>query len=307
MSYSSHSPEQRLQRVQALFPGSAFYLQNKWRGGHNGRKGADYERRYAVFALARVLVEHCMLPKVQRWPALYEQVEAVVDDLLVETADGARYHQLKNVQALSWGDGQKSLHMDFKMQKTLSDSLGEQATTVLVVADSTLADRLKRSLPQDIAGHTEVEFFPFCDGSINRLVLEHSAFGEFLAQLSVTACPTPDELVSVCSALMIALERRETGGPADDFLRLAQDQSPQLIRLLPGQAESIQIDDALESILDDIPGFHFSVERGFFEWSCNNDSGVLRYSCLTNSFIKLQKMIIKANPKTFEELEEFLL
>ncbi|WP_147474060.1 hypothetical protein [Allofranklinella schreckenbergeri] len=308
MSYSSHSPEERLQRMQTLFPGSALYLKNKWRGGHNGRKGTDYERLYAAFALAQVLVRYCMLPRVERWPAVYEQVEAAVDDLLVETADGARYHQLKNVQDLSWGRGEEgSVHADFMMQKSLSDALEERGSTVLVVANLGLADKLKRTLPENIEEHTEVEFFPFCDGSINRLIFEHHPLREILAQLSITSSPDLAELGFVYSALAAAFMHSDKGGRVDELLMIAQEQSPQLIRLLPEQAANIKIKDELKNILREIPDFRFSIERGFFEWSRKNDSGVLKYSCLTPQFDAFQKMIIQANPKTFEQLEEFLL
>lgn len=296
-----------MRQAQAYSAANANYLANKLRGGRNGRKGTEYETLYAAYALARVLVGSCSTCETNTWPSVFDQVSGFVDDLLVEANQSNRYHQLKNVADIKWESGVHPLKVDFELQKGFSDSRNEPSPmTVAVVSDIGVKASLDATVPDSIAKHTEVEHFPYIT-SLNRLVQEFEPLREALSTLTRTQEAGLDEMEYAFSALTRAFMHQPGGGHTSVLLEKAQMATPGLLRLFPHQLANVKLDDQFKAVLAQIDEFEYGCDRGFFSWKYRNDSGVLEYHCLNPQFDRFQRAIVKANPKTFEALEDYLL
>lgn len=286
------------------------YIANKAQGGSNGKKGARYEDFFAAFALAEVLAGKVVEANPTDWPDIYEQVVAFVDDLVVVTKNATRYHQLKNVQTLTWQGGTHSIEADFLLQKQLSGIEGEpNPYTTLVTSSAKIAKGLQESIPATIASHSDVLHFPYADGSLNRLVWEHEPLRKALAMLTRASSvnSTKDELEYTFGALISSFLHRKEDASSLALLECAQKQSPGLLRLFPHQIRGINFREDFVKVLAQIHGLKYFAETGFFCWSCFSDSGVLPYNCLDPQFAGFQARVVAANPTTFDDFEIQLL
>lgn len=307
MAFADYPPQEHLRLAQAYSPANAQYIANKIRGGRNGRKGTEYENLYAAYALAKILVDSCLACAPHKWPSLFDQVPAFVDDLLIEAGNSHRYHQLKNVANITWESGDHPLRVDFELQKGFSDSKKEPSPiTIAVVSSPVVKASLDETIPKSIADHTEVEHFPFFN-SLNRLVQEFEPLRNALSMLARTEQPSLDEMEYALSALARAFMHQPGGGHASALLEKAQKATPGLLRLFPHQLSNLKLDTDFKTVLAKIPDFEYGCDRGFFSWKYHNDSGVLEYHCLNPQFDRFQRDIVKANPQTFDELEGYLL
>ena len=273
------------------------------------KKGARYEDFFAAFALAEVLAEKVAETDPSDWPDIYEQVVAFFDDLVVVTKNATRYHQLKNVQTLSWQGGTHSIEADFLLQKQLSDMEGEpNSYTTLVTSSAKIAQGLQENIPATIVSHSNVLHFPYADGSLNRLVWEHEPLQKALAMLTrSSAASTKDELEYTFGALISGFLHRRENASSLTLLECAQKQSPGLLRLFPHQIRDINFREDFVKVLAQIHGLKYFAETGFFCWSCFSDSGVLPYNCLDAQFAGFQARVVAANPTTFDDFEIQLL
>lgn len=284
---------------------AASYLANKVRGGSSGRKGTRYEDFFAAYQVAKCAVEK--LQGDAEWPEIQEQVVAFVDDLLISRRDSTSYFQLKNVDTLSWSAGDHPLVTDFSNQKVLSDYQGEPGPlTSLVVSSSNVLEKLG-IVPSSIATHSDVIHFPYGEGRINRLIQEYEPLCTTLKHLARTADVPLDALEGILGVLIIGLMRQDGQKVSvEDVVKAARAVSPSLIRLFPEELEQLELDASFVAILASIPGFVYRVDRGFFEWSYGDTSGVSSADCLTEDFRRLQTRVVSKSPDTFEELEELL-
>lgn len=61
------------------------------------------------------------------------------------------------------------------------------------------------------------------------------------------------------------------------------------------------------AILEQIPGFRFTVDRGFLEWNAGpTDRGISHEPCSSERFSRFIRTVITRRPATFEELEDYL-
>ena len=311
MSVAQKTCEERRSSIaQLMGEDMASYVRNKATGGSNGKKGTRYEDFFAAFILAQILADKSKEEVFSGWPDIHDQVFAFVDDLVVITTDATKYHQLKNVQNLTWLGGKHPIADDFELQMQLSRHEGElQPSTTLVTAHSDVAHSMSATIPQVIAAHSDVVYFPYADGHLNRLVMEYEPLRTALATLTRTADDKPpaDELGYVFGALIISFLHRGDACSSQVLLDCAQKQSPALIRLLPHQIKDIQLDAEFVKVLAQIPNLKYVTETGFFCWSCFTDSGVLPYNCLDTQFRGFQTRVVKSNPTTFDEFEVHLL
>jgi len=284
---------------------AVLYLTNKARGGSSGRKGARYEDFFTAFKVAEAAAAR--LSGATEWLRVQEQARAFVDDLRLSSSGSSQYFQLKNVQALAWSAGTRSLVDDFRFQKVLSEHLGEPSPrTVLVVSSNVLFEAM-RDVPAVIAQHSEVVHFPFADGHGNRLVQEHAPLREALKMLCRSEEVTLDALEGVLGVLIIGMMKQNGQDVSvESVLASARSVSPHLIRLFPDEVARIRLDPAFVSVLAAIDGFEYVMDRGFFEWSFYDTSGVTSYDCLSEDFDRLQRRVISQRPITFEDLEELL-
>lgn len=311
MSNHQKPREERMRLVSAAMgEPRGRYIANKAKGGDNGRKGTRYEDFFAAFALAEVLAEKVTELNPGDWPDIYEQVVAFVDDLVVVTKTATRYHQLKNVQTLTWQNGEHSIETDFSLQKQLSDIEGEPSPhTTLVTSGARLAENLRKNIPETIASHSDVLHFPYANGSINRLVWEHEPLQKALSMLTRanSANGTKDELEYTFGALISSFLHQKENASSLALLECAQKQSPGLLRLFPHQIRDIKFREDFVKVLAQIDGLKYFAETGFFCWFCFSDSGVLPYSCLDPQFAGFQARVAAANPMTFDDFEIQLL
>jgi hypothetical protein len=311
MPFAQKTPEERRSSIaQLMGEEMATYVRNKATGGSNGKKGARYEDFFAAFTLAQILADKSKEEAQSEWPDIFDQVFAFVDDLVVITTDASKYHQLKNAKNLTWLGGNHSIANDFEHQMQLSSHEGEpQPRTILVIAHPDVALEMRANIPQVIAAHSEVVYFPYADGHLNRLVMEYEPLRTALATLTRTADANPpaDELGYVFGALVTSFLHRGHACSSQVLLECAQKQSPALIRLLPNQTKDIQISPEFVKVLAQIPNLKYVTETGFFCWSCLTDSGVLPYNCLDTQFRGFQTRVVKGNPATFDEFEVHLL
>lgn len=283
------------------------YLSNKVRGGSSGRKGTRYEDFFAAFKVAEAAVAR--LHGTADWPRIQEQVRGFVDDLRISSPSLAQYFQLKNVQqGLTWTAKGHSLEVDFLFQKVLSDHLGEPSPmTTLVLSSEALSKDLGDDVPRSIASHSEVVHFPYADGHGNRLVQEHEPLCKALASLSRSVNTPLDALEGVLGVLIIGLmQQNGQEVSVESVINSARAVSPGLIRLFPEEVKQVVLDTAFTAVLARIEGFVYVLDRGFFEWSWYDTSGVTSYDCLSKEFIRLQKRVVSRNPVTFDDLEELL-
>ena len=306
MSHLKKSKEDRLKELGGvLSEGQSAYLTNKARGGSSGRKGTRYEDHFSGYTLARILANEGKAAEPENWPNIYEQVFSFVDDLVVESEEGATYYQLKNVAALTWQGSDHPLELDFELQKKVSDAFGEKETKlVLVTSDENVAKKMCEGMPFAIASYTAIEHFPYYV-SLNRLAIEFEPLRAVVSSLARTGSKvTDDEIGYTLSAFVSSFMHGNGSSSVADLLKFAQGISPALVRLFPHQIANLKLKDEFIRVLAEIPNFAYCYNTGFFDWSCSLDSGVLPYNCLDKQFEAFQNRIINARPTSFEDLED---
>ena len=285
--------------------GSYDYARNKARGGASGKKGARYEDYVTAYLIAELLCEMLRRQPCMCWPRLISQDFGFVDDVTVASGDATVFHQLKNVQALSWSSGPHPLEDDFRLQLTVANALRwPNPSTVLFTSDHSVVQSMRSAMPTDLVSSAKVRHFPF--DIANVLVQTFSPLRDVLIPLARTSNPSNDELGNVLGALISSLSRASDEVSVEALLHMAQGQSPTLIRLFPHQMAGVELAPQVVSVLDGIPGFCYCFDRGFFEWRCGSDSGVFSFSCLDHRFRRFQELASAQKPETFEDLENIL-
>jgi hypothetical protein len=290
-----------------LGPDAAKYASNKVRGGSNGRKGTRYEDFFAAHKVAEIAIKQ--MAALSEWPIIEDQAFAFVDDLVLTTQNQAKYHQLKNVGSLGWTNGDHPIAIDFSHQVALSKQRGDPPTvTTLVVSNPSVFDDMRQTVPSAIAGHSTVEFFPYADGSFNRLVIEYGPLRAALSELTRVPEPGNDDLANVFGVLMLGAIKAGSPATVDQVIKAAQDVSPALLRLFPWDLDGFSLEPGFVNALARVPGLLYGVERGFFRWAAANIdmSGVLQFNCLSREFQRFQANVTAAAPTDFDSFEKLL-
>ncbi len=301
------TPQFKHDVTQSLGADWAIYVTNKRQGGDNGQKGVRFEDFFAAYRLAAELVTDLLSPGIAL-PFFQLQAEAVVDDLVVTWGNSqANYYQCKNVAAVSWTSGAHPLQEDFGAQAVLSAHQNQGgAKTTLVVPNEPLFASLNASIPASIVAHTDVVWFPYCEGKLNRIVLESSDLRHSLTQLARVDNPSDDELVNVYGALMYGLMANNFQGDCHALLAGAQSLSPHLIRLMPHQVANFALLDGFEEALASVDGLVYRLSKGFFHWEAYGTSGVFSQNCLSIEFERFQRRVVERKPTTFDDFEVLL-
>lgn len=283
------------------------YVENKHRGGNNGRKGIRYEDLFLAFKAAEAAAKQVDIPS-EEWPFLEGQAKGFVDDAVLSDSISTAHFQLKNSSAVSWSSGKYSIEKDFEYQKQISDYLKKPfPTTSLVVSDEDIKTKLGQSIPASIKLHSAVEYFPFCNGSTNRLVIENTNVQDLLRKLAKNENAAIDELVGVFCALNSSCLQYPDGCSVEQVIKHAVDMYPGQIRSFPVDVDwTLQLDKKFVNVLANFPGLTYGATRGFFYWSAFGTSGILGFNCGHVRFRQLQDMVIQAQPTTFLELEALL-
>ena len=285
------------------------YAENKQRGGSNGKKGARYEDYFLAFKAAQIAAELIEVPDAA-WPKLRGQIAGFVDDAVIESEKSTKYFQLKNVQSITWANGEHPLETDFEYQYRLASAMAKPSpSTELVVSSADLHKSMTDSVPESIAAHTSVGLFPYFEsaaaadgGVLNQYVIEHPELQECLKVLAKSENPTLDELAGVLGVLVIAFFQFPDGGKVDAIIEATRKILPHQVRTLVADVERY-IKPEFKQILAEIQGLSYAVKRGYFHWEGFGTAGVFRVDCKHEDFAKFQDEIIANKPKTFDDFE----
>jgi len=293
-----------LQEVAAACgPNLARYVQNKARGGAAGQKGTRYEDRFALLKIGEAA--QAAFDRngsfSARWNVSFRsQAFCFVDDLVVyrSATRTAHHYQAKNQATVSWGKGAKSLSSDFRNQLKLGKSRKIQTTVTLVVNSKGKAKKLQADVPSGLEKYTFVSFFP-PDQSISKL-LKYKPMRDGLNSL-LGPDPTDDRLVTVG---MLLLSAWTEAGKVTTLKKMIEDlhkrEAPLVRPLNPVRV----ISSRLRAVLNSIPDFHYSLEKGFMRWRYGTtDRGCFSQHCGTKKFAAFAQRVISRRPSTFADLE----
>lgn len=240
------------------------YLLRKHRGGESSRKGNQYEDFYAVFSILREMskghVEAFVSSQVE---------EAYVDDLLIDDGERKTYHQLKNVEKLSWGDMQHGdLKYDFIMQGKLCKERSEKFFLKLVVTHD--FEKLNKLLPTELADVATVEFYPMLP-DFNRYVY-YPVFADVAIQAIGCESFELEKVENVSTVLLGLWEGGRCRG-----LNVGEVWAKMRGMLFGGEeydaAKAKELCELLEKM-----GFSVLLRHGVLDWSLNGFAGSLRLS-----------------------------
>lgn len=284
-------------------------MTNRNRGGKNGYKGSRYENLFGAHRAARL---------ISKWidtgeDALLEwQSDEIVDDLVVRRDSQLSFkaYQLKNSPRVSWTGGDPSIEDDFKDQQRIAVASGYTDIRVrLVCSDSQTASGLSKAVPPSIAGCARALHFPY-DTSAHRLLDGSDWLKKDFAAVSRYAAATAVEASYVAVVLAGALAELYPKAWISEIYSQARTMRPELLRSTRTEADALaQLDPQFRDLLNNLPGFNYSVVRGFLHWTASNGAmkGVLSIDCFNPKFNSFQSNIIKQNPKVFEDIEGVLL
>ena len=281
------------------------YFTNKQIGGNSNQKGSRYEDFFSVMQLAQ-LFQLLTNDDDKDDIKIYAQAEAFVDDLLIKFQKHNTQHhfQLKTSSAVRWGTGLKSISDDFYKQKVLNDDSGIDITrTVLVCSDKETADRLQKSVPQNIADFADTLFFPEAD-TINHLILIDDEFKTLIGRI----CFSNDiDKLEALAMLILGhwVNKKTTLTSVNKLLSTLENAFPNYLARL-NVTENLLPE--VERIFSTITNFSFKIEKGYFSWQFHDfDSGTIHYSVDSKEFTAFQQEITSKRPRQFDELEGILL
>lgn len=214
------------------------YLKNKHRGGENNSKGAAYEDFYAVYKLATLLF---LCGDSLSTIEIKSQVEAFIDDLLIDTHTLKTYYQIKDVKGLTWGygSGTHTLEHDCELQKELSESNGENYMIRIVFSDAHFS---LLHVPTTISSFTDVEFFPTYQ-STTQLLLNHAPFKQAITKICSLAAPNQDDLLQIAQVMLgLWCGGQKNGCNLDDFYNQMLSYSDLFLKGFPAQTVSHECD-----------------------------------------------------------------
>lgn len=163
------------------------------------------------------------------------------------------------------------------------------------------------SIPSKIAEFTRVLHFPF-DEEFRQLLAHQEEFKKAIKYLCAFEEPEPDKIECVATVLLGAWQSANKSRiSALELLKTAQSYSPSYIRSFEVDREFV-LDPAVKIIFDNISGFSYNLNKGFFHWSFLNglDRGTLPYSCEKEDFRRFQERVKQQEPTNFDDLENLL-
>lgn len=233
------------------------YLSNKHRGGNNNSKGNNFENYFAVFKIADLWIKSTDPQNTK----ISSQVLCFIDDMVLENpTEGIKveHYQIKDIRGISWDANENSLKEDYKKQYQVYAPAGIVPNLYLVVSDSGLEEKLKRSIPDDIKSFTEIVCFPTAD-SINNLLRVNLDFKNKIKQICALSDPHMSSLETVAATLLGAWDASDKKQVT--LKKLKEDCRKQSPHYLKGSTEHAS--EALVEKLSNIQNFTFKFEHGF--------------------------------------------
>lgn len=273
-------------------------IANRHKGGINNRNGNDFETRYAVFLIAKYAYS--------KGATITAQAIEPVDDLQISlpesTGDEPKKidYQCKDRQSLSWSE----ISADFQQQNRLNEHLNlAPSQQVVVVSTEELRTKLAKNLPASIIDHSAVHVFH--NAKANRLLTECQE----VRQATQQVCAFPEELDKL-ENVFLALTGIWLDQPTNRQIKVAniieeaRTRNMAYIRL----AGERKIPDDICYIFEQIQGFTYGLQRGFFSWRYEPEflEGYLPYNYDDKRFANFLKLIRKHSPSSFYDLENYL-
>jgi hypothetical protein len=287
----------------ACGPKLAQYVKNRATGGASGQKGTRYEDRFALLKIGEAAKDAFAKTgsfSSRRNVSFHAQVFCFVDDLIVyqSATQTANHYQCKNRATITWGKGPKSLSSDFRNQLKLGRSQNIKTTVTLVVNSKTAAKALRAGIPGSLGKAAAVCYFP-PEESLYGL-LKYTPMRDALNEL-LGPEPSDDHLVTVGRLLLAAWTEAGNATTLKKMLeQLHKSNAPLLRPLKPITV----IHPKLKAVLDSIPDFHYSLEKGFLRWQYGTtDRGCYIEHCGTARFNCFTRRVISQRPSTFQDLE----
>lgn len=282
------------------------YVRKKNAGGASNQKGTFYED---FFAAHRVAILARRYLETGEDPFLKGQIVGFVDDLVINLSSQGRHcaYQLKNSENVGWERGPRPIATDFLNHFSLARSLGYNDIKLSLVTSSEDCWRRLREPPESIRPYSSCDHFP-CDEKIHRLLSWSIDLRNDFGFMSKRENCSVVDSEQVAKALMGAWAFNGRAGYVTGLIEQARAMSPTIVRPLKGDgdAEARLAVDA-KRVLDNVEEFRYSIVRGFLSWSAAGTEGVLGYDCFDGRFLQFQKWLVEKSPKSFDDIEGWLI
>jgi hypothetical protein len=273
-------------------------------GGQNNRQGNRYEDGFAVFRsieLAPYVIHDRLSVR------LSEQAGCPVDDLLIRQGSQSHYYQLKDDLQITWGRDEGKLRKEFVAQKTHCTDQKQDFTLSVVVSHDHRKQSLDEHMPDELRGTVTVYHFP----AVRRPseLAKRAALQEPLRRISASRSPGRELLQGLAQGFHLAWVEQEPDkdGAADLGRMVAFLRERPSFRVYRPLSEPIHPEwDRFLEILAGIPGLSYHYDRGYLEWSCGRESGLVEQPCDSESFCRFVNRVLEKQPNTFETFEELL-
>ena len=272
--------------------------------GENNKKGNRFEDCFAV----------CRCLKVSRDAiesgvevSLTEQAGCPVDDLLIRRGEERHYYQLKDDLKITWGESNSKLEREFVQQLAECEARAENFGLHLIVSHDHRQRSLSKHIPVSLSGKVSIGVFPALDRPSNLARL--AELRPHLAWLSASRNPGMELLMALVEGMYIAwIERCINEGGSSDLKKMIEwlwDRPAHRLRRTVPEGIHPRWSE-VERVLATIPGLEWFTDRGFFEWVCGRDSGLVPSPLNDPGFLRLVERICAATPQVFEDFEVLL-
>jgi hypothetical protein len=272
---------------------AATYAGNKNRGGRNNAKGATYESYFAAARLASLMAQALAAGNNGADTWVQEQQLCFIDDLIVDQPGERRFSQLKSGATTSWTGGDHPIGDDFRMQRSLDESLSINGAYELVVPTAEQRGALEADMPADVVA--DVVHFP--------------------AERDLSALIEGDaELASALDAIAIWDPQASVRRKAFETLLAAWVTSPEKISLAdfavhaatgPGPVTTVLgpeyvLPDAVRDHLSTLPGLDFAIRKKHLYYRFGAFTGYSAFRTGTPAFTRFEEYVVTDRPGPFE-------
>lgn len=273
-------------------------------GGQSNKAGNRYED---FFATHRMMIHTPRFLLENEGMRLKEQASCPVDDIVLDLGARWEYYQLKADRTITWNRDNKRLTSQFLDQKGQCIEKNQDFGLFVVVADDDREVHLTENLPESLQKITTVVKFPRLRRPSEMARLEGPLEIPFQEQAAARMLSSSDreEFVEAFHSA-----RLNSAQDAEGFIVLAQlvdkIRSQDWVKIYTPWDEALEGWSQAKATLQEISGFRFWVDRGYFEWEYPPTDRGLSVSCCGQSFQRFVARVLNQGPATFDELEELL-
>lgn len=272
------------------------YLKNKHRGGENNEKGGLYEDFYAVYQIVSCIARYKSCLDGVEFQTQLE--DTFVDDLLIVHPKQNVYHQLKNTQALGWGNVGYMGNIAFDFYCQIDDCKERNEDFALKLVYSLTDSNIGRKMPKAIEKHTTVEYFAY-ENDLNSLVLISHPLKEALMRISPYGAKTPaDELANIATVFLgiwraLGSKKRVS---LQEIVSLAESVKRVNLNIYPDSEMSVECKEVLRTV----EGLDYYITGRMLYWTMGRMNGCSPWS------VELEKEILRIRPIDKWKLLELL-